>query len=233
MNEFRQALSYLTLFPARPPLANEPETDLAKTAAYFPLVGLAMGVVLWILLKFFTSMFPATLSAALIVGAWVVMTGGVHLSRVGEAVGRMGAGDHAKVGASLAPVALVLLLFLKSMCVANLKGYGFALLYAPCLARLLMLWLAREPQAHAEGLPEGLVRGLESDTLKFACIVPAILTLFGGWRGLLALALSLCLTMGLMLACRSRRLDAKTPGILSLHLELVELAVLVGFCAGL
>src|SRR5260370_15965319 len=58
---------------------NEPMPRLVIGCEYFPLVGLLLALLLWLLVLAFTPLVPQLALAALLVVALVILTGGLHL----------------------------------------------------------------------------------------------------------------------------------------------------------
>ena len=78
----RVALQFLTRLPLRiepPPSARE----IGLSLACYPVVGLALGAMLWGL-ALVTSRLPALLTAAIVLAAWVLMTGALHIDGLAD-----------------------------------------------------------------------------------------------------------------------------------------------------
>ena len=78
MASFLAALSFLTIFPARRP-ADVTQQAISNSRAWFPLVGLLLGLLLvgleWVL----SFVFPIYLTAAMLVVFLIVLTRALHL----------------------------------------------------------------------------------------------------------------------------------------------------------
>ncbi len=78
MRSFLIALQFLTSFPIK--LKGEiADKELAKSMAYFPLVGFAIGIVLAFACNVFNLIFPHEVNCALILALNVIITGGLHI----------------------------------------------------------------------------------------------------------------------------------------------------------
>lgn len=78
LDDIRAAFSFLTIFPLGAGDKGEP----ARSIAWFPMVGLCIGVLLVALAH--VSPFNRDLTAFVILLAWVTLTGGLHLDGFGD-----------------------------------------------------------------------------------------------------------------------------------------------------
>lgn len=76
MKQFLIALQFLTVLPVK--ISEIKEKDFGKSLIYFPLVGAIIGVLLISALFIFGSL-PPLVTAALILAASIIITGGIHL----------------------------------------------------------------------------------------------------------------------------------------------------------
>lgn len=230
------AFGFLTRLPV-PAYAYDDVRAKAVSLAWYPLVGLVIGLVLaalaWLLRDT-----PALLRAGLLVAAWVAITGALHLDGVADSADAWigGMGDREKTLAIMKDprsgpagvVALVLVLLLKFAALASMAPMSWAaLLLAPVLARasLTALFLTT-PYIRSGGLGAAL-----ADAPRNACGLALALTaaaciLLGG-RGLLALALATAV-FGLWRRTCLGRLGGCTGDTAGALAEIVEVAVLVG-----
>jgi adenosylcobinamide-GDP ribazoletransferase len=230
------AIGFLTRVPV-PAHTFDDARARADSLAWYPLVGALIGGVLgvfaWLLRD--TS---ALLSSALVVAAWVALTGALHLDGLADSadawVGGMGDRDKTLAimkdprAGPVGVVALLLALMLKFAALASLGAAPWsALLLAPLLARasLTALFLTT-PYVRSGGLGTGL-----ADAPRRACgvalmaVVVAVLTF--GWRGLLAMVLAAAVFGVWRKACLDRLggCTGDTAGALT---EMVEVVVLIG-----
>ncbi len=77
MNRFLAALQFLTILPFNIKGKIEDE-DLGGSLVYFPVVGLLLGLFL-ALIAYISSPIPPMVRSVLILGTWIVATGGIHL----------------------------------------------------------------------------------------------------------------------------------------------------------
>jgi adenosylcobinamide-GDP ribazoletransferase len=231
------ALQFLTRVPVR--LAGMPAPEqIGRSLLWYPLLGLLIGGLL-LGLHLLLGATPALLQAALLLAAWVAVTGGLHLDGLADSADAWagGFGDKERTLAimqdprsgPIAVVLLVLVLLLKFAALATLldAGAGLLLLLAPWLARgLLPLLFLSTPYVRAGGLGQALAEYLPRRQLPWVLAAHGVAILLFGWAGLLAL-----LVTGLMFVCLRwlmlQRLGGTTGDTAGALLELVECAVLL------
>ena len=233
------ALQLLTRLPM-PPLGAPPQPqELGQSVLYFPIVGLLMGA---LLVGIHTALVAAdsVLVAALVLAAWVLLTGGLHLDGLADTADAWigGQGDRERTllimkdprSGPIAIVALVLLLLTKFAALQVLLA-GSAervLLLAPVLGRTLMvLLLITTPYVRPNGLGSPYANHLP----RFGCALVVVLVagaavaVLPGHGLLLIAALGvgfIGLRQGLM-----HRLGGITGDTLGAACELTELAAVL------
>lgn len=85
MRLFLIALQFLTIIPIRLGKKAEPE-ELAKSLAYFPLVGILLGTCLAVLEYFLTYFLPSSVVRLILVAFPIAITGGLHLDGLSDTV---------------------------------------------------------------------------------------------------------------------------------------------------
>lgn len=165
MRGFFLALQFLTRLPV-PAVRDFQADELARSAAWFPLVGLLLGGLL-ALLGLAAGPFDPWLAALLVLLAWVWLTGGLHLDGLADTFDALGAAHRDRerflqvlsdphVG-SFGVIALVLQLAAKLVLLGVAFGHGvplLALLLIPAWARLGALWWAQSLPPLKPGLGE-------------------------------------------------------------------------------
>lgn len=235
---FWVALRFLTRIPAPYRFEPQPE-DWGRAMLFFPLVGALVGVVLIV----FHDMLNGTarlLEAALLLTAWVLLTGGLHLDGLADTADAWigGHGDRERTleimkdprngAAAIWAVALVLLVKFTALGVLLDDTAWEGLLLAPVLGRatLLALFLTT-PYVRPNGLgahyAEHLSRAAASWILL---IVVAAMLLLTGAMGFLAL---LAVLAGGWLLRRGfiSRIGGTTGDTAGAACEIVEAIVLV------
>lgn len=235
MNGLWIALGFLTRLPV-PMTAYDDVRSKASSLAWYPLVGLLIGLLLgalaWVLRDT-----ASLLSAGIVVAAWVVLTGALHLDGLADSADAWigGLGDREKTLTIMKDprcgpagvVALVLALLLKFAALASMHPAPWsALILAPLLARasLTALFLTT-PYVRGGGLGAAL-----SSAPRNACAVALAISagfcVLGRWHGLLALAAATLVFVVWRHACL-KRLGGVTGDTAGALAEMVEVAVLI------
>lgn len=227
------AIGFLTRIPVPVTVFDDADAR-ARSLPWYPLVGLLIGALLYAL-AWATHGWPPLLSAAVILAAWVALTGALHLDGLADSADAWvgGIGDRARTLAimkdpncgPMGVVALVLTLLLKFAALASAPAWP-GLLLAPLLARAaLVAAFLFVPYVRAGGLGEGLAAS--SRAIKAGVLVlVAVGCLFAGLRGVVSLIVASLLFALWRHACL-RRLDGMTGDTCGALTELTEAAVLI------
>ncbi|MDH4235087.1 MAG: adenosylcobinamide-GDP ribazoletransferase [Gallionella sp.] len=232
------AIQFLTQIPVR---LKKPygEREIGASLLYYPLVGLLLGTLLVGLHSLLHGV-PVLLQAALLLAAWVVMTGALHLDGLADSADAWlgGIGNRERTLAIMkdpyagpaAVVAVVLVLLLKFAALASLT-YGvssWALLWPLLLARSAVpLLFLTTPYVRPGGLGAALARHAPRRAVAMMLLatllgVLAILEMRGIWLVLGCLA-AFWLLRRMMMA----RIGGTTGDTAGALIELLETAVLV------
>lgn len=145
LNSLRAALVLMTTLPVRYP-AYITEEEKRRSVFFYPLAGLIIGVILWLLAYILP--YGSMVSAGLVLSVWVILTGALHLDGLADCADAWmgGLGDRNRTLAilknpnsgAIAVVVLILLLCLKLFAIELLIVHGqtLFLLAVPTLARL-------------------------------------------------------------------------------------------------
>lgn len=240
MLAFWIALQFLSSLPVRLPGMPEP-AQMGRSLLWYPAVGGLFGLLL-LALAWLLGAAPPMLQAALVLSAWVVLSGGLHLDGLADSADAWlgGFGDRQRTleimkdprSGPIAVVTLVMLLLLKFCAVLALlqSGQWLALLLAPVLGRAAMLALfLTTAYVRAGGLGQALAEHLPRLAGRAVLLASAAGTvLLAGWKGagvLLLVALVFLWLRRLML----RRLGGTTGDTAGALLEVLELTVLLGW----
>jgi adenosylcobinamide-GDP ribazoletransferase len=232
------ALRFLTRLPAPAPRSYEP-TLIGRSLLYYPLVGLLLGLGLT-LCAWLTQHAAASLQAALILAAWVLVSGALHLDGLADSADAWigGLGDRARTLAIMKDpasgpagvTALVLVLLLKYATLQTLlAGPNWqVLLWTPCLGRAaLPLLFLTTPYVRPGGLGEDLASHLPRRSLRRVLMMLAVLVVIAaGMTGLILLLTVLATLLGLRRAML-RRLGGCTGDTAGALVELSETALLI------
>jgi adenosylcobinamide-GDP ribazoletransferase len=233
--EFWLASTFLTTLPA--PSFVVPSGGLGPAGRWFPLVGLMVGVLLWCVQGVAERLFAPSLAGALVVLAWVALTGGLHLDGLADCCDgllatvsqerRLEIMRDPRVG-SFGALGLILTLLIKVLAVG--MASPMVLLIAPVWARWLLLWAARQPQARQGGMGALFAAGVTQEVIAMAALVPLLLLLSGGVRGAVAVGLAMLAMLALVRLARAR-LGGMTGDVFGLVVEVSEVVMLLVFAA--
>ncbi|MBA1278548.1 adenosylcobinamide-GDP ribazoletransferase [Stutzerimonas stutzeri] len=237
MQSFLIALQLLTSLPVRLGGMPEPQT-IGRSMIYYPLVGLLLGTILWLVSAALDGA-ALPLQAALLLAIWVALTGALHLDGLADSADAWlgGFGDRERTlqimkdprSGPIAVVVLVLLLLLKFVALWTLLAQGeqLALLLAPLLGRSALLGLfLTTPYVRPGGLGQALTEHMPRAQIRVVLMAVVAICLLLGALGWLALLVTVVIGA---LARRAmwRRLGGTTGDTAGALLELVECAVLV------
>lgn len=236
------AIQFLTVMPPVIRRQFTPE-EMGRAVSYFPIVGFLIGVALVGVEKLAGWIFPLPVAALLVLAAWVGASGALHLDGFLDACDGLFGGrspeerlaimrDERMGAFAFAGGALLLLLKYSALSAGGLPVAG--LLLAPGLSRWGMgLAVYLFPYARSAGVGLALKENLERRHMVLATFFAGAGALyFGGWRGMLAMAL-----VGLVVfaggSYSSRRLQGLTGDIYGALNELAEALTLLVFLAAL
>ncbi len=231
------AVQFLTSVPVRLPGMPSPQ-ELGRSLLWYPLVGLLIGLLLYGLDALLSGA-PPLLHAALLLAAWVALSGALHLDGLADSADAWlgGFGDRERTltimkdprSGPIAVVTVVLVLLLKFAALVALveQQHASALLLAPWLARgLLPLLFMTTPYVRAGGLGQALAEHLPRQRLPLVLALHALAMLLFGGSALLMLVAGLLLFVWLRRRML-QRLGGTTGDTAGAMVELVECAGLV------
>ena len=233
------ALQFLSSLPISLPGMPQPRA-LGRSLLYYPLVGLLFGVLLWGLNALLADT-PLLLHAALLLTAWVLLSGGLHLDGLADSADAWlgGFGDRERTltimkdprSGPIAVVALVLVLLLKFCALLALieQQHSVALLIVPLIGRSALLGVfLTTPYVRAGGLGQALADHLPRKAGWWVLGLSAVAcVLLAGVAGLWALGLAAAGFVWLR-QVMMRRLGGTTGDTAGALLEVLEVGMLVG-----
>ena len=242
---FLAAVSFLTFLPARWPGGFSPQA-LSVSRAWFPLVGLLLGLLLLGVERGAREIFPVYLTAALLTVLLIALTRGLHLDGFMDVCDGLFGGytperrreimRDSHVGAfAVAGAAGILLLkyaALLSLLSLNAPGKEIVLLLFPTLSRWTMtLLLASFPYARSQGLGSPFHQSRSRIATAVAAIIAtAAALILGGYGGLILLT-GISALAWLMGKAMSRMLDGLTGDCYGAANETAEVAILIAAVA--
>lgn len=238
---FLFALSFLTRIPV--PVAQLPQSEVALSVVYFPIVGGMLGGALWAIALASAGCLPATVVAVLLVATSALATGALHLDGVADLSDAAGGGqgnrsrmftimEDSRIGAHGA-VGLILVLLAKwCATTAALEAATYApIAAAPAIARgwvaLAIVWL---PAAK----PKGLARALKTGGGSARALLSGSLLVAGLWAlapEMAPAALAALATSGALAAWAQKRLGGMTGDVHGALIEVAETTVLLAASA--
>jgi adenosylcobinamide-GDP ribazoletransferase len=242
MNALLTAFQFLTRLPLPAP-APTPAV-VGRSVWFYPAVGLAIGGLLWLLNGLLGGV-DGLLRAALVLFAWVVLSGGLHLDGLADTADAWvgGQGDRERTLAILKDpaagpmgvTALVLVLLTKYAALVTLVDTAPlpALLLAPFVGRLLLpLLFLTTPYVRVGGLGAMLAENLPrpGTWVVLAAWAFGALVVFGG-RAVAAALLPL-VAFALWRLALQRRLGGTTGDTAGALVEVAELLTLIGLAIG-
>ncbi len=237
MKSFLIALQFLTRIPIQlRDIPNEKET--ARSLLYYPLVGLLIGVFLFALNLSLTNA-DDMLRAALILSAWVIITGALHLDGLADSADAWagGFGDKTKTltimkdpyCGPVGVVTLLLVLLLKFSVIINLNHENaYLLIIVPVLARASVLWAFLSiPYAKKQGLGAAFTRHLSRRNNTVLLLGIAFIVLITvGWHGVILL-ISLSMVFYFLKYLVMKRIGGITGDTLGAQIEIIETVLLI------
>jgi len=238
MLPFWIALQFLSSLPIRLPGMPAPK-QLGRSLLFYPVVGLVFGSILMALNALLDGE-PTPLHGALLLGAWVLLSGGLHLDGLADSADAWlgGFGDRERTltimkdprSGPVAVVTLVVVLLLKFTALLALidAHHGVGLLLAPVIGRAAMLGLfLSTPYVRAGGLGQALADHLPRKPAVQALLLTAVVcVLSGGVAGVWALLLAVGGFFWLR-RMMIKRLGGSTGDTAGAMLELLETLVIV------
>jgi len=249
MIHFFAAFQFLTVTPPIVRRMFTPE-ELGRAVGFYPLVGGLLGIVLIGMDKGLAHIFPAQIVSALLLSAWVILTGALHLDGFLDSCdGLLGCWTPEKrldimrderVGAfGLAGGVLLLLLKYAALTALPVQEGLFsdravALVLTPLLGRWGMsLVVVGYPYARPEGLGKAVKNHAGRTELALATITAlAFALLAANGPGVAAVVLAGLTSWGVARFALAR-LPGLTGDLYGATCELVELAILLFFVAKL
>jgi adenosylcobinamide-GDP ribazoletransferase len=215
--------------------------DSGRASVWYPLVGLIIGAVTWLVWKGAMLLFPSFVAGIIALVAWVALTGGLHLDGLADCCDGLLASSSVErrleimkdphLGA-FGVTGLILALLLKSATIAALTpATGFGILLAGSLARWCILPAGLFPLARPGGMGADFASGFRRSFVYIGAILPFGLAMILGTRGIISLLAGLA-AAALVLWLAKSRIGGVTGDVFGMVVEVVETAVLLAFLAG-
>lgn len=204
MNAFFHALAFLTRIPAP---VKQNQSDWEKSPMWYPLVGLVLGLLLFLFDFAIAQWFPALVRAVLDVAVWIYLTGGLHLDGWMDTADGLGSYREreralqimkdSRVGAMGAIAGVLAILFKVTALASFPMQDGLSLLgplvAAAVLGRTAVVWVMFSfPYIQTNGLGTGMKNQLTRPRLglSFLLALSPLSFFYRGWAvGLLGIVL--------------------------------------------
>lgn len=235
---FFNAFRFLTIIPL-PAKSQAKDEDIGRSLAYFPLVGLFLGLLLAGIDRALSFVLPVPVVTGLVIASLAVVTGALHLDGFidsmdglflsGKPERRLEVMKDSRVG-SFGVAGAFLLLLLKYLSLQNLPESSrlFGLILMPVLSRWCVVWsISLFPYARAEGLG----RAFKSRATLVRAVIATLLALAVSFAlfkltGIIIMAGLWIITMFAALFI-SRRLSGLTGDSYGAIIELGDLVTLL------
>jgi adenosylcobinamide-GDP ribazoletransferase len=237
------AFAFLTRLPVWfGPVA---ESDLGRSVAFFPLVGLVLGFVMTGMAQLGGTALPPFLTASLLAALLAALTGGLHLDGLSDLFDAVGGGRgnkekmlaimrDSRIGAhGASALCLFLIAKVSALSVAIERRDLLTLLAFPAFARwavtpLIVLF----PYVRPEGTGRSFNGEARVRELVLASVSTAVMAACLGVRAAVQAAVAVVVALCLAFWMRAR-LGGLTGDIYGAAVELAELGVLVASCVTL
>jgi adenosylcobinamide-GDP ribazoletransferase len=240
---FRSALQFLSWIPAGQLPFPDPKI-MGKSVAWYPLIGLLLGLILGLTAIIATNLFNDWISAALLLTIWVWLTGALHLDGLADSADAWlgGLGSRTRTlklmkdptSGPIAIATVMLVLFLKLACIQALLASNnhWTILWALVFARSnAVLLLIHTPYVRAQGLGNALSEQLSTKVCYLVITSLSILSLIAlGWSSFVVITFS-GLSLFALRYFMLKRLDGCTGDTLGALIELSETAILLSLVA--
>ena len=246
MKFFLVGIGFLTVLPVR--VKDAAMSEVGRAAMWFPIIGFFMGLTLGVLHLVFVQFFAPLLAAALTVVLWIAFSGGLHLDGLADccdglfvsasAERRLEIMRDPRVG-SFGVIGLVLIITLKILAISSmpsdfrsLQDFGSLQVFvlALTISRWLILIVARQSQARANGMSAEFARGITRRTIIIAALVPALLLFasFMSWKMIVAIIAAHAITF-LVIQFARARIGGISGDVIGFTVELSEVVILLVF----
>lgn len=236
------AFQFLTIIPTiiRRPFTSR---ELGRAVGWFPLVGLALGALLYGVHYAAQILFPLPVTAALIIFLWVFLTRAFHLDGLMDTCDGLFGGftperrleimRDSQIGA-FGVTGGILILLIKYAALASSADPGLALVMAASLGRwTLPLLIVSFPYAREQGTGYEMKKNATWQQALLATIITALAAwLLSGIQGLLLMLLIIVITLGIALYIM-RLLPGLTGDTYGAITEITEMLVLLFYAAQL
>ena len=238
MRTLRLAFGLMTTLPLRLP-EDWQEGDSGRASVWYPLVGLVIGALTWMVWRAAEFVLPAWIAGVVALVVWVVLTGGLHLDGFADCCDGLLASTSRErrleimkdphVGA-FGVIGLILVLLLKAATLASL-AWGTGILLAATLSRWCILIAGVLPLARPSGMGADFKSGFRRSFILWTAVFPLGIALLADPRGIAA-ALAGIAAAALVLGFAMARIGGVSGDVFGMVVETVETITLLTFLIG-
>ncbi len=233
---FTIALSFLTIFRLPVPGEISPG-DLGRCYAYFPVVGLLVGLITWAMVLLLQAVMPPLLLAAWACAAMTFVTRGFHLDGLADLADGIGGGytpqrrleimkDSATGAFGALDVVLAILLKTSAIYSLIMAKSWIVLAIVPAMSRFAIVVCAyKSPCAGTEGLAKSSIEYVTGGTFLAAASFAVVLTLLLAPKLAPAFTGAAALSALLVRALANRLLGGVTGDVLGAVNEITEVVL--------
>jgi adenosylcobinamide-GDP ribazoletransferase len=238
---FRLALSFLTIIPVS--IESAKESDVAASMAWFPLVGLLMGIAFAVEDRALAFLLGHAVRSTIIVLSMAVLSGAIHLDGLADTADALGAGsDRARALEILrdsrigvfGAIALFFALGLKVLSLASLFGKPrlAALILAPALGRWALVVVSfKIDYLRTNGAGSAMLGRRSDRNLVIASIITVLVLIpFFSRKAIIADAIAIVLALA-MRWFYQRWLGGITGDLIGGCGEIVEVLAMIVFAS--
>jgi len=234
------AIQFLTILPVRLN-SNPSDQEVGRSLIYYPVVGFIVGALL-VLFAAILEEAPVMIVSALLLSAWVILTGGLHLDGLADCADAMvgGLGDKQKTldilkdpycgPAGVIGIVLVLLIKFVALVTVVEKGGIAPLLITPVVSRTVIpILFFTTSYVRPNGLGS-IIASQRPDRLVIlvSCLVISLVIMFIESSGLVLILIAVCV-LTIFRAWALRRIGGITGDVAGALIEILEVVILVLF----
>ncbi|MBN1365207.1 MAG: adenosylcobinamide-GDP ribazoletransferase [Syntrophaceae bacterium] len=240
MRNLSTAFGLLTILPLGK-LRDWQPGDSGRAGIWFPLVGIVIGSLIWLVWQTLNLYFPSLIVGVLTLLVWVVLTGGLHLDGLSDCCDglftsvtpgqRLEIMKDPHLG-TFGSVGLLLVLFSKAAALSLMEpSSGLGIILAATVSRWIILLAGLLPQARPDGMGADFALGLRRSAIFITAILPLGLAFMLGRQGFWAMLIAVLAAVA-VLAMAYRRINGVTGDVFGMLVEVTETAVLLSFTWG-
>jgi adenosylcobinamide-GDP ribazoletransferase len=237
MRNLRTAFGLLTTLPFGMPQDWRPG-DSGRAGIWYPVVGLVIGGLTWLVWKTLNLYFPPLVVGVLTLMVWVFLTGGLHLDGLADSCDGMLSSTSLERRLEIMKdphlgtfggVTLLLVLMLKAAALSSIApSSGLGIILAATISRWFILPASVLPLARPDGMGADFASGLKRSVIFITAILPLGIAYLLGMQGFWAV-LTAVIVAAAVLGLAYSRIKGVTGDVFGMLVEVTETAVLVSF----